>query len=550
MADTIIDNLIIKLGLDPAGVRKGLEDAKKDADKADQHFEQLGSKWGRGLMGIASRLAAPVLGAFSIGKMISSYTSSVAQVAQMTGRYSAKLDEWRLKRAALQRVTREDLDLYVKTRKALTGFQIAMADLSAKIVRLFSPAIRQAVEWLNKLSDWVSNNSHNIIRFLTVVAGILTALLIPSIIRMGRAMLANPITWIIALLVALAVAIDDLIVYMRGGESQFAQFWALFGTGAEISEKLGALWEWLKKTGADLLPYLIDIGVVIGSWKALTVIFAGIKAAFGGLIGTVVKLFGILRAHPFLLLLLTAVVMWYERWDEICEGAEALWNDFCDLVWAGLDAASSWVAKAMEAVVGAVSAAVNKVKAVWDSIIGWVARVMEAVVNAVSAAVEAVKNAFRAVIDAIKAAWTAMIDAIIAKVTALADKISGVYHGLKQTLGLESSEEDRKKLTQSSFTPEEQARLWAEGAARRRTQAAINRAGAVFRQNVPAPGTGAAHRGGAAGAAGGTVNNNNQTINVNGAGDPEQVAQRVVALESSGGAGGGITYPADTGIIQ
>lgn len=549
MADTIIDNLIIKLGLDPAGVRKGLEEARKDADKADQHFDQLGSKWGRGLMGIAGRLAAPVLGAFSIGKMISSYTSSVAQVAQMTGRYSSKLDEWRLKRAALQRVTKEDLDLYVKTRKALTGFQIAMADLSAKIVRLFSPAIRLAVDWLNKLSDWVSNNSHNIIRFLTVVAGIMTALLIPSIIRMGRALLANPLTWIIALLAALAIAIDDLIVYMRGGESQFAQFWALFGTGEEISEKLAAVWEWLKDTGAALLPYLIKIGVVIGSWKALGAIFAGIKAAFGGLIGTVVKLFGILRAHPFLLLL-TAIVMWYERWDEICDGAAALWEDFCALVWKGIDVASSWVARAMEAVVGAVSAAVDKVKAVWDSIIGWVARVMEAVVNGVTAAVNAVKNVFNSVIDAIKAAWTAMIDAIVAKVTALADKISGVYHGLKQTLGLETSDEERKKQTQSFYTPEEQARLMAEGAARRRAQAAINRAGAVFRQNVPAPGTGAAARGGAAGAAGGTVNNNNQTINVNGTGDPEQVAQRVVALESSGGAGGGITYPADTGVIQ
>ena len=542
MADTIVDNLIIKLGLDPAGVRKGLEDAKKDADKADQHFEQLGSKWGRGLMGIASRLAAPVLGAFSIGKMISSYTSSVAQVAQMTGRYSAKLDEWRLKRAALQRVTREDLDLYVKTRKALTGFQIAMADLSAKIVRLFSPAIRQAVEWLNKLSDWVSNNSHNIIRFLTVVAGILTALLIPAIIRMGRAMLANPITWIIALLVALAVAIDDLIVYMRGGESQFAQFWALFGTGAEISEKLAALWEWLKETGAALLPYLIKIGIVIGSWKALTAIFAGLKAAFGGLIGIVVKLFSVLRAHPFLLLL-TAIYMWYDRFDEICDGARALWEDLSGFI----------ARKFRETVQGAQDLwndFVDLLKSLWEGAVNWLARKIEAFVGAVNAAVEAVKNAFRAVIDAIKAMWDGMISAVAGKIAALADKVSGVYHGLKQAVGLETSEEERKKLTQSFYSPEEQARLKAEGAARRQTQAAINRAGAVFRQNVPAPGTGAAHRGGAAGAAGGTVNNNNQTINVNGAGDPEQVAQRVVALESSGGAGGGITYPADTGIIQ
>ena len=517
MADTIIDNLIIKLGLDPAGVRKGLEDAKKDADKADQHFEQLGSKWGRGLMGIASRLAAPVLGAFSIGKMISSYTSSVAQVAQMTGRYSAKLDEWRLKRAALQRVTREDLDLYVKTRKALTGFQIAMADLSAKIVRLFSPAIRQAVEWLNKLSDWVSNNSHNIIRFLTVVAGILTALLIPAIIRMGRAMLANPITWIIALLVALAVAIDDLIVYMRGGESQFAQFWALFGTGAEISEKLAALWEWLKETGATLLPYLIKIGIVV-------------------------KLFSVLRAHPFLLLL-TAIYMWYDRFDEICDGARALWEDLSGFI----------ARKFRETVQGAQDLwndFVDLLKSLWEGAVNWLARKIEAFVGAVNAAVEAVKNAFKAVIDAIKAMWDGMISAVAGKIAALADKVSGVYHGLKQAVGLETSEEERKKLTQSFYSPEEQARLKAEGAARRQTQAAINRAGAVFRQNVPAPGTGAAHRGGAAGAAGGTVNNNNQTINVNGAGDPEQVAQRVVALESSGAAGGGITYPADTGIIQ
>ena len=61
MADTIIDNLIIKLGLDPAGVRKGLEEARKDADKADQHFDQLGSKWGRGLMGIAGENRRTIL---------------------------------------------------------------------------------------------------------------------------------------------------------------------------------------------------------------------------------------------------------------------------------------------------------------------------------------------------------------------------------------------------------------------------------------------------------------------------------------------------------
>ena len=72
---------------------------------------------------------------------------------------------------------------------------------------------------------------------------------------MAAVLWRNPLTWIIALLAGLALVIDDLLVYMEGGESQLKDFWALFGTGAELSEKLGKAWDWLKTTGKDLLPY-------------------------------------------------------------------------------------------------------------------------------------------------------------------------------------------------------------------------------------------------------------------------------------------------------
>ena len=59
---------------------------------------------------------APVLAAVSVGKMIGGYFSDLAAVAESTGAYNKTLEETRLKKAQLQRVTKDDIEFYKKSR--------------------------------------------------------------------------------------------------------------------------------------------------------------------------------------------------------------------------------------------------------------------------------------------------------------------------------------------------------------------------------------------------------------------------------------------------
>ena len=335
---------------------------------------------------------------------------------------------------------------------------------------------------------------------------------------MAAVLWRNPLTWIIALLAGLALVIDDLLVYMEGGESQLKDFWALFGTGAELSEKLGKAWDWLKTTGKDLLPYVLKIGAAIAGWKMITVIGGMIKSAFTSAITLATRFFAVIKAHPFMLLI-TAIWLLYDNWEEVCQGASDLWEDFCNLVNDLIDTAASYVAKAVE----------------------WIVQQWLDAIALVSAGINKVKEIFNNVCEAVKSAWNAMLDGIIAKIDKIAGGVRAVIGTAKEMVGLGGiSEEERKAQANAHQNDPEFQRQLEEVKANRRAREAARAAGITPAMNA---GTAATVK---AGNTNNTVNNN-QTITVNGAGDPNAVAGKVVALESSGR---GITYSADTGVIQ
>lgn len=258
---TISDMIKIQLGLETAEFNKSLQKSKENIQKTSSELakgaDQVAGKAIGQIAGIARMVAAPLAGAMSIGSMIKSYFGGVAQVAQMTGAYSPQLDEWRKKRALLNRVTAEDIQLYKKSREALTKFQITLADISAKVMRQASPAFKYFVEKLEKVSEWMDAHSDDIVRFITVLAGVIATALTPALLKMAAALLFNPITWIVAALVGLAMVIDDLIVWLQGGESALDSFWAQFGSREQVLAKiqtaikltvatLEAMWESLK----------------------------------------------------------------------------------------------------------------------------------------------------------------------------------------------------------------------------------------------------------------------------------------------------------------
>ena len=322
-----VDKLLIALGIDPRGAEQGLDRVNNSVDRTDAKLDELKHKAGDVARSIAMQIAGPLLAAFSVGKMVQGYISDVAEVAEQTGAYNKKLEEERLKKAQLQRVTKEDIELYKRGREAFVKFQIAMSDFSAKLMRTLMPFIKDLLDKLNRFSNWISHNSNNIIRFLTILASTITLALIPAVAKFTAALLKNPLVWVAGLVLALALAIDDLVVYLKGGRSEFDAFWKWLGFAKGDTETLTKAINWLKTSGVDLLK-------TIGK---LTAAFVGMRAVWG-VISMVRKAWNALSlsvlANPVVLaigLLVTAAWMLYKNWDDVCEGAKALWEDLTSL---------------------------------------------------------------------------------------------------------------------------------------------------------------------------------------------------------------------------
>lgn len=304
---TIAEHLVISLGLDPRPLQSGLNQVKS----------------------MAMRWAGPIAGAFSISKMFQSYVQSVSWVAKVTGAYFQKYEDYRYKMAMLSRVTREDIQLYRQYREGLMRFNIAMGDLSMKIVREFYPAFRIALDLLNKFSTWVAGNHDNIIRFLKVTAAVIGTVLIPTILRLTAALLANPLTWFIALLMAVILVIDDFVTYVQGGKSELEELWRAFGTPEELRAKFKDIIEFLK--GAkDIGPLLGTIAAITGGILAMGGAVLTVAKAFKGLKSVIKGIslaFTLLGRHPVIALLTAAATLLIARWDAVKEGFIQMVND-------------------------------------------------------------------------------------------------------------------------------------------------------------------------------------------------------------------------------
>ena len=409
---TVIDSLVISLGLDPTPVKSGINQ----------------------LAGLAAKFAGPIAGAFSINKIVSGYMKDVGEVARMTGRYSQKLEEWRYKRAMLARVTREDIELYKKCREGVVKFNIAMADLSAKIVREFHPAIKMGVDILNRFSGWVKENEHNIVRFFMVAAGVITAVFLPALVKMGLALLWNPLTGLIIALGALILVLDDLITYARGGRSAFAEFWAKFGTPEEVKQKLIAFLEKCKKLLADYLPLITKI---VGALMGLSAV-RGVLYLLEKSLGGVGKALGAFLRHPAILFLMAAAYFIYQRWDGMVEGMEALIADLIS-VW---KKAVDWLANYIGSVVDGWTALTDDCKSIYRGMVDWTADYMGKIAQgwkdltgdlsgAHDKAVNFTVDLMEKAVNGVKDLHTKAVNVLAGMIESLAGVLSRTWEGVK-----------------------------------------------------------------------------------------------------------------------
>lgn len=502
---TIIDKVMIALGIDASGMQTGADESGKQIDrvekKADeakakltsigQSVDDFGKKAGHVLMGFV----APVLAAVSVGKMIGGYFSDLAAVAESTGAYNKQLEETRLKKAQLQRVTKDDIEFYKKSREALVKFNISLADFSAAVMHSIMPAMEKMLGWLDKLTSWVSRNPDNIIRFLKILGTVVGTVLIPVFVRWAAVLLANPITWIVGLVLALALAIDDLVVYLKGGRSSLDSLWKAMGFVKGDTAALAKMITWLKDTGLSLAKALGVLLTGFTAFKVVTSIINGVKIAWTAFTASV-------WANPLVLALgLVALAAWmlYKNWDDVCEGAKALGEDVADFF-------VSWG----RGIADGFSALADDIASAWDAVTDFFADLIGQGANALSgfvslcsdkasAAGDAIGTAFSTALSAVGGVWQGMKDGAGAVVddienafsgltswfSNLWNKITGIFgsaiDGIKSKissvagmLGIEMGDSEEKKTGGGLLTPEEyekQKQIALAGAKRREAAA-------------------------------------------------------------------------------
>ena len=524
---TITDKILIALGIDARGMQTGADEAgdqidrvEKKVDEAKEKLKGIGQSvddFGKKAGQVLFQFVAPVLAAVSVGKMIGGYFSDVAAVAEATGAYNKTLEETRLKKAQLQRISKDDIEFYKKSREALVKFNIAMGDFAAAAMRSVMPAMEKMIGWLGKVTDWVSRNPDNIIRFMRVLGAVVGTVLIPVFVRWAAVLLANPITWVVGMVLALALAIDDLIVYLKGGRSSLDSLWKAMGFVKGDTAALAKMIAWLKDTGLSLAKALGVLLTAFTAFKVVTSIINGVKIAWTAFTASV-------WANPITLALgLVALAAWmlYKNWDDVCEGAKALGEDVADFFvsWGrgiadGFFALSDDIASAWDAVTdffadligqGAnalsdfVSLCSDKAAEAGDAISTGFSCTWQGIQDGAEALGSDIGSAFDSALDAVGGVWRGMKDGAGAVVddietafsgltswfSSLWNKITGVFgsaidgikskiSGVAGMLGIEMGGGEEKKTGGGLLTPEEyekQKQIALAGAKRREAAA-------------------------------------------------------------------------------
>lgn len=446
---TVGGDLLIKLGIDVKNLQTGMAQAmgsinelKRGAENVRPAFEgasaaldALGSRAQRIFSIMTRRIIGPTLGIMSLTKAVKGYFDDVGKVAQETGAYDSKLEETRKKRALMSRITKEDIELYKKNREALTSFSIAVDDLGAKVMRSASPGIKFFAETLSKLSRWLSENGDAVARWIKIVAVLISTALTPSVLKLTAAMLANPIAWMIGLIIAISLAIEDFIVWLEGGESALDAFWSMFGSREQVMAALTAaantmraafdfLWDALK-TGLQYALELWDDWIVkTGVADAVISTLQSTAAALGRIFESI----GAIAVAVF-----DAIVAGWKTVTAALQDSGAI-DIFKDLF-----------VGAINLVLGAWRAFVTALEAIFGLIRGIVTGDWSAFVEAVNGAIEAVKNA-----------WSAFLGWF----SALGDKIAAMVSKwlpdwAKDLLGIETSSEEKQAAADKRATVKE-----------------------------------------------------------------------------------------------
>lgn len=266
---------------------EGLDNVSGKAKKAaaevrtlQTEAKKLGKSLGGKLKGFLTGIAAPVAGMLAAGAVVKGYFSDLGKLDELSRKTSLSMKERASKQKLLAKYSKEDLERYRESNKALDV-------LGDTLSRAFTPVMAAIVPALT----WLARGLENVIKFvqrhksfvIPMIAGIATILMVALLPALKAAAIAAwaflaPFLPFIVIATLLALLINSLWVYINGGKSALADFFAIFGTGEEISAALAETWEDLKGIGTAL-------------WKGLKAAAQLFFSYFGGAVQPLVNIF-------------------------------------------------------------------------------------------------------------------------------------------------------------------------------------------------------------------------------------------------------------------
>lgn len=381
---TIADAIMYKLKCDSKGLKQGLDNAKSGLKSTSKEMAALGKQWGDVAKNLALKIAGPAAAFMALKKIATSYFSDIEKVAIETGAYSKETEELRKKQALLQRIHKEDIELYKKGREALTKFSISMSDLSASIMRQAMPMFTWLAEKMDVFATWISKNIPNITRFgkvaVITIAAVGAALLIlnkglggtaSAITRVTLAMLTNPLTWIILGIGALILVIDDLITYLHGGESAFGEFWGPCIKYAKIA------WDWVQRTW-EVIQNSTAFQIVS---KSITDLWGHLRTVFNWFAGAIARAYNSV-----------------EDWGAVFENVGTMISGVFGVIGGVISAVIGIVTMLWGAIVARFTGDTRILEQGWQAFCDGFTAVWDGAVNIAVSLVNSLKNGFKALL--------------------------------------------------------------------------------------------------------------------------------------------------------
>lgn len=284
---------------------EGLDEFEENAQDAEESNEELNQSVLETIDSFkkmaleATKTLAPFL---ALGKAISDaaqFADQALEIADAAEKAGMSLEQFQLQDGNKYAIfTKEDVNNAKEYEQVMRDIRMGTASIGANISRLMLPAMIWLGKVIKKVTDFFVEHGEFIKVAFIGIATAITIACIPAIISMGTALWSAlaPILPIIigvgSAILFLSLLIEDLIVWVQGGESAFGDLWNNIFGGVEGAKKLfndlknafKELWNVAK----PILEGLVDIILksVYFALKSLVVIInaiaRGVKAIKGG----------------------------------------------------------------------------------------------------------------------------------------------------------------------------------------------------------------------------------------------------------------------------